>query len=620
MGTSPRVAVVAALAAGLALPVPTLAAPATAPAATVGAGTHRTATTHDVTSPLEAQRTAAAPLPQFNWWDCTDEAECSTVKLPLDYDSPKGPTTEIAVARVKATDQQHKIGTLFVNPGGPGGSGVDLAMDSVLFLPPNLLERFDVVGFDPRGVGYSDQVKCFADLREQDLALGGFNVQFPWTEREEQDMMKSAQALGKACSTTGKPLSTSMSTAQAARDMDMLRKALGDDKLSYLGFSYGSELGLTYANMFPDRVRAITVDGVIDPAQWAGTEATSSKILDERLGSSAGSYKALKEILTRCEATTTKRCPLADEDPAAVLEAIVQRLRESPVVVHPTDDISFTLSYSSFISSLLGDLYTSDPAWHVASNIVLVRKLIDPETSSVERAAAGRAFLAERKKLLKSLQDRFADPTDATSPRGFPPRGFPYDNDLEAFSGVICSDGLHPADMSTWPEASATLDEQSPYFGRAWGWNSVQCASDTWTAQDEDAYRGPFDRRTVSPVLLVGNYWDPATAYTGAQSAAAAMPGAHLLSSDSWGHTAYGTSDCVTDAVNNYLLDGTLPAENLTCVGDIQPFSRDLNQDGLPISSSAAGEDSAAGEGKILPPIEPDSIVEQTIEQLQKQN
>jgi pimeloyl-ACP methyl ester carboxylesterase len=613
MGTSPRAAVVAILAAGLALPVPTLAAPATAPAASVVTGTHRTATTHDITSPLEAQRTAAAPLPRFNWWDCTVDAECSTVKLPLDYDSPKGPTTEIAVARVKATDQRHKIGTLFVNPGGPGGSGVELAMESTYFLPPNLLERFDVVGFDPRGIGFSDQVRCFADRREQDLALGGFDVQFPWTEREEQDMMKSAQALGKACSTTGKPLSASMSTAQVARDMDMLRKALGDDKLSYLGFSYGSELGLTYATMFPDRVRAITVDGVLDPAQWAGTETTSSKILDERLGSSAGAYKALKEILTRCEATTTKRCPLAGKDPVAVLESIAQRLRKSPVVLESTDDISFTLSYASFISSLLGSLYTRDPGWDVVSNIVLVQELIDPGTPAAERAAAERAFLSERKKLLKSLQDRFADSTDARHPRGFPSRGFPYDNDLEAFSGVTCSDGLHPSDVSAWPEATATLDEQTPYFGRAWGWSTVQCASDTWTVQDEDAYRGPFNRRTASPVLLVGNYWDPATAYTGARSAAAAMPGAHLLSSDSWGHTAYGTSDCVTDAVNNYLLDGTLPAENLTCVGDLQPFTRDLDQDGLPTSSSAAGE------GKILPPIEPDPVVEQTIEQLQNE-
>ncbi|UZN02356.1 alpha/beta fold hydrolase [Cellulomonas sp. S1-8] len=233
---------------------------------------------HDRTSRVEAARVDRVPTPDPHWADCSEAAgttaECGTVDLPLDYDHPRRGTTRVALLRIPATDPQARIGTLFLNPGGPGGSGVDMAADAPAFLPPEVLARFDVVGFDPRGVGYSASIRCFADAQAQSDALGGMFVAFPTTEEETSAYLTSADALGRACSTTGAPLSASMSTAEVARDLDVLRRAAGDERLSYLGFSYGSVLGQVYANLFPDRFRALAIDGVVDPWAWAGTRRT----------------------------------------------------------------------------------------------------------------------------------------------------------------------------------------------------------------------------------------------------------------------------------------------------------------------------------------------------------
>ena len=154
--------------------------------------------------------------------------------------------------------------------------------------------------------------------------------------------------------------------------------------------------------------------------------------------------------------------------------------------------------------------------------------------------------------------------------------GFPYDNSVEAYASVLCTDGLNPANAASWPKAGADADKRAKYFGRLWAWQSAQCASNTWTAHDEDAYRGPFNRRTASPILVVGNTWDPATNYESAVKVASLLPNSRLLSSDNWGHSAYGTSRCVTSAIDAYLLTQVLPARGTTCHGDVQPFQDSL--------------------------------------------
>src|SRR3954471_8453887 len=218
------------LAAGLAALV--LVGTYQAPAQAAGRSAH--------TSAAEKRSVDRVKTPTLRWYKCYTWAQCATVRLPLDYDRPNGATTEVAVLRVKARKPKQRIGSLFVNPGGPGGSATTLALVSPLVLSDAVLDRFDVVGVDPRGVGFSDNVTCFASTRAQTVALRPMmGMLFPMGAKEEKRYVAAATKLGKACSTTGRPLAGSMSTAETARDMEVLRRAVGDRKLTYLGFSYG---------------------------------------------------------------------------------------------------------------------------------------------------------------------------------------------------------------------------------------------------------------------------------------------------------------------------------------------------------------------------------------------
>jgi pimeloyl-ACP methyl ester carboxylesterase len=525
----------------------------------------------DVTSVVERRRVDGVATPRLRWKACRDlspRAECATVKLPLDYDAPRGATVDIAVLRVKARKPAQRIGSLFVNPGGPGGSGVLMAAVADGFLGPTVLDRFDVVGFDPRGIESSSYLTCFKTAAAQQAAMAGFNVAFPWTAAEEKAYIASAKKVGKACSTTGKPLSGAMSTAEAARDMDVLRRAVGDKKLTYLGFSYGTALGQYYANMFPDRVRAVTVDGVINPVSWVGSAATAGTIQDDRLRSADGAYRALRELLVRCGKQGPKYCRFAADggDPVAKFATLAQRLRAKPVTV---DDRQIT--YADFIGDVLSALYSPDGYLEIDQSAAQLWTASDPAAAPAQVALAKRA-LAVRIAAAKAAAGRAEK----------------LPNGTETFLGVACTDGRHPKKAESWPAAVARSDRRAPYFGRIWGWGTVGCAGNAWSVQDEDTYRGPFNRTTAAPVLFVGNYYDPATNYHDAVSSNRLLPGSRLISSDSWGHTAYGSSACVTGAVDAYLLAGTLPAHGLTCTGDLQPFTKPLETTN-PQSLSARG-------------------------------
>ncbi|SCL62132.1 TAP-like protein [Micromonospora citrea] len=571
-----------------------LAGSAVAPAAAAPSPTGWGRPVHsDRTSPEEARRVDRVPTPDLDWYACYDYAECATVRLPLDYDKPKGPTTEVAVLRVKARDQQRRLGSLFLNPGGPGGSGTDVALAAPYFLGDEVLDRFDVVGVDPRGVGASQQVRCFPSVKEQTRAYAGLNVAFPWTKAEEKAYVASSVAVGRGCSTTGRPLTGAMSTAEVARDMDVLRRAVGDPKLTYLGFSYGSALGQYYANMFPDRVRALAIDGVLNANAWVGRGEARRLSQEDRLRSGQGAYKALREILARCEAAGPTACPLAEGDPLASFELVAKRLRARPVVIEDPDAGTVRVTYADFVSANLGALYDPTGYEQVVGLTAELLVLTDPTsgTAAREQARAGVARLAAKAREQARRYD------------------FPYDNGLETFLGVDCTDGYHPTDAASFPALAAKADRRDPYFGRLWTWATAPCARRTWTVRDSDAYPGPFDRRTAAPVLVVGNYWDPSTNYQGAVGAARLLPNSRLLSSDSWGHTAYGTSACVTGAVDAYLIRGALPANGTVCTGDVQPFAEPPGKPAAnrraESSKSVLAAEGAPGRGepKRLPPV-----------------
>lgn len=540
------------------------------------------------TSALEQRRVDRVPTPTLAWQDCGDGFDCTSVDLPRDYDRPKGATTSVALTRLRAGDPRRKIGTLFLNPGGPGGSGTEFVRLAPLILSPEVRARFDVVGFDPRGIGSSENVRCFRSTAEQSEVYNTLPpVVFPVTRTEERAFLRGAKAVGRACSTTGRPLSVSMSTAEVARDLDVLRRAVGDRKLTYLGFSYGSYLGQVYANLFPDRGRALALDGVVDPIAWAGTKANRSRPQWDRIRSADGASKALREVLARCAEAGAARCPYAAQgDPAANFALIAERLEATPLVIPDETGQPLTFGYADLVYTVLLVLYQADGGEVIAGLLSDLLILTDPAASRTVSAAATR-LSADR--TAATVVDTLTHAP--VKPRPGARSAEAYDNALEAQQVVSCSDSINPRSR-TYPAAADAADRRAPYFGRLWVWIGSFCASDAWTAKDEDAYRGPFTKRTVSPLLFIGNTWDPATNYRSAVKAQALAPNSRLLSSDSWGHTAYGTSACVTDAIDAYLLSVRLPAEGLRCVGDAQPFA------GGPVNTTVKTLQSAVAGGR----------------------
>ena len=567
------------------------AAAALVTAACVGAGTLATSVAgpaaaregrgdrgHDTTSAIEARRVDRVRLGPITFRRCTflpatEPARCGVVAVPLDYDRPDGPKVRLQVARVRATNPQKRIGVLFVNPGGPGGSAVDLATFAPQFLDRRILERFDVVGVEPRGIGRGDRIQCFTTGAAADAARAGRQVRFPVGTAQESAWLTSSRKIATACSTTGRPLTASASTAEVARDMDVVRRALGEQKLTFFGLSYGTQLGQVYANLFPDRVRAVVVDGVLDPVAWTTGRGGSGRTrpVTYRLRSGEAGYRALREYLARCDAAGAPACPFASARPAARrFDALARRLREQPVRLDDPRIGTFDLDYAGLVSEALTTLYgLSTPG----VDLEFARFLTAADAASATPAAATPA---RRAGLARAAGRRLADLRDAVRATWAPAATSAdpdYVNDDDVFAAVLCSDSRNPRDPLAWRRAAAAADRRAPYFGRLWTWASAECAGRYWTARDEDRYLGPFTRRTAAPLLFVGNYYDPATPYLdGAVPAARLAPNSRLLTSDSWGHTAYGTSDCVTDAIVGYLVAGTLPAKGTVCVG-YQPFT-----------------------------------------------
>jgi pimeloyl-ACP methyl ester carboxylesterase len=501
------------------------------------------------TSTAAIQSGAASPRPpKLTWSPCFQEFgafECATAQVPLEYDR-KGGSTPVALARLPATDPTNRIGSLFVNPGGPGGSGVDF----VLFAGPFLFSdevraSFDIVGFDPRGIHRSAGLRCFASPDKWGPFFTPFA--FPMTAEEEAIWAESDQFVTDACERRGRRIMDHMSTANVARDLDLLRAAVGDDQLTYVGYSYGSFLGVTYANLFPDKVRAVVVDGVLDPIAWTtgvGNEADTIPV-STRLRSDAGAQATLEEFFRLCDAGSA--CAFGP-DSANRFADLAETLLAGPIEVPFPDGSSFLLDYSGLIAITLGGLYDSF-SWEG-----LAQFLADVE------AGASPAALAPR---VKALLQRPAYMVD----RGFASQ---YPNDLEGFPGVLCSDSDNPGSYADWSAAGIAADAAFGYFGRIWTWASSICV--TWPGADSDRYTGPFTATTANPVLVVGTRFDPATPYQGAQTVAGLLPNSSLLTVNGWGHTSIFLSQCADQIVTDYLLTVATPAPGTTCDQDFTPF------------------------------------------------
>jgi pimeloyl-ACP methyl ester carboxylesterase len=513
-----------------------------------------------------APAATAAAVPTLNWADCGDGFQCATARVPLDYDRPRGAKISLALIRLPARDPARRIGSLFFNPGGPGGSGVDF----VRALGPELYSdevraRFDLVGFDPRGIIRSTPLRCFDTLDEAIAVLAP--MAFPVTREEERVWVRSDRALARACAQRGGAILDHMATADVARDMDLLRRAVGDAKLNYVGYSYGSFLGATYANLFPNKVRALVVDGVLDPVAWATGRGDQARTLpfSTRLRSAKGAWESLKEFFRLCDAGGDN-CAFSQGSPRRRYAQLAERLLEEPLQLPDGQGGTVPFTYADLVATTLGAMY--DPAsWpDLAAFLQQLWDLARPEAAATLQRLRAR---------LGGLQQE------------------DYPNFVEGFPGVACSETDNPARVGAWSRAARASDRRFRYFGRLWTWISSICQP--WPGWDPDRYAGPWTRRTANPVLVVNPRFDPATPYHGAQTLDRLLPRSRLLTLAGWGHTTLFSSACIDAHVSRYLLTTRVPPGGTVCRPDVVPFAQPAAQ------AMAAG--TGAGRAEVIPPL-----------------
>lgn len=511
--------------------------------------------------------TSAAPVPpKIAWSPCYRNFgfpfECGTVQVPLDYDNQGVAAVSIALVRLPATDPARRIGSLFLNPGGPGGSGFNF----VLFVGPlvytdEVRARFDIVGFDPRGIARSTALRCFGTPRQWTPAFTPFP--FPMTPEEEAIWQTAERYLDAACDQRGTRLIDHMATADVARDLDRLRQALGDEQLNYVGYSYGSYLGVTYANLFPDKVRALVVDGVLNPVEWAtGEPGEESLPFSTRLRSDVGALATLDQFFLLCDAGGPN-CAFSP-DSADRFAALADKLRAEPLVITTPEGITYTFTYADLISNALNAMYSSS-SWPAFAQFLAGIEAADPP------AKLGAQLFTFWQKL------------GFITKRGFPQ----YPNYIEGFPSVACSDSDNPHTYSAWSAAAADSEAHYGYFGRIWTWVSSICAA--WPGSDGDRYIGPFNANTANPVLVTNTLFDPATRYEGAVFVAGLLPNSRLLTVNGWGHTTPTLSHQADEAVALYLLEGTLPDVGTIYNQDLVPFA-----DSTTVATAAVGSEMRA--------------------------
>ncbi|WP_395243828.1 alpha/beta hydrolase [Agromyces sp. MMS24-K17] len=455
----------------------------------------------------------------LEWEQCGDRLGCATAKAPLDWDDPAAGEIDLALVRHVATGE--RLGSLLVNPGGPGGSGYDFIHDSLDYaVGQPLQEHFDVVGFDPRGVGRSSAVACY-DPAQMDEYLYGINPYERGTAPWMDEVAKNASDFGQACAENTGDLLGNVDTVSAARDLDLLRAVLGDEQLNYLGYSYGTFLGATYADLYPDKVGRLVLDGALDPSA-SETEVSEAQAV--------GFEQALRAYLEDCLSGTD--CPFDDgvEDAMAEISDLIASVDASPLQGSDGRQVGA----DTFITAIVYPLYSPD-AW----------SYLDDLFSSVMLGDADFAL---------TLADAYNGRSDD---------GTYLDNSTEAFRAVNCLDYTYQNDPGVMVEKAAQIAEAAPVIGPYFGYGDLACMN--WPVPSE-AERTEIHATGAAPILVVGTTGDPATPYQWAVALAEQLDSGVLVSFDGEGHTAYNKSNaCVNDAVESYFIDGTVPAADPKC-------------------------------------------------------
>jgi pimeloyl-ACP methyl ester carboxylesterase len=477
---------------------------------TVPAATETPSSTATPSRPAATPTFPAPPAPAtLSWRGCGGGNECSSISVPLDYANPTGRQIDLALIRRRAGGT--RIGSLVVNFGGPGASGVDFFPGWVGSLPSEIKQAFDLVSFDPRGV---DQLHCGEDMR----VFGGINP-FPQTQTEWQQVDQAYAEYATKCMQNGDGILPFLGTANAARDLDQIRIALGDEKLTYLGYSYGTELGAIYATLFPDHVRALVLDGVVDTT-LNGDDSASQQ--------AQGFQGAVDHYIASCKASAC--IPSFRDDPLAAIQEVIRRSQAAPI---PSRSADRPAGVGEVVLGIQGAMY-SPSEWPG-----LTRAL----NNALAGDGSGLVNLADDDSLYRN------------------PDGS-YPNIYDVYYATSCLDTDFIRDTAHYQALAQELAPLIPLFATSFTASGLVCAH--WPVATQPL--PPPTAHGAPPLLLVGTTGDPATPYVWATAMAKKVESNVLLTFNGDGHTAYGRgNNCVTSAVDAYFLTLVLPPPGTVC-------------------------------------------------------
>jgi len=452
-------------------------------------------------------------------WETCGELECATIQVPLDWGNPGGETIDLKLNKIPA--EGDKQGSLLLNPGGPGGSGLDLAEYFGAIAGDELLEAYDIIGFDPRGVGESSPVNC----GDKDVVDTYIVTDWPLDTQEDVDAANQRNVeFAKVCEANTGRLIENIDTPSVARDMDLIRALVGDEKLNYLGFSYGTKLGATYAQLFPENVGRLVLDGATDfllPEE------------EQAYGQAKGFEEALEAFIAWC--LKEDGCPL--ERSITLAKKQIHELTTS-AIDNPFPGQGIKVNGNLMVYGIVVTLY-DEGSWPYL------------KTALIEVIETGSATIMGQ--LADFYLDRSSEDGDYLT------------NSTVAFTAINCLDAVpeEPWTIADVAEFREYMEEASPTFGW-WFAASTGCSDWPFTASEHIT---TLDKATsVSPILVIGTTGDPATPYEWAESLTQRLGNATLLTYKGEGHTAYGRSNqCIIDAVDNWLVHGEMPDSGTVC-------------------------------------------------------
>ncbi|MGW5847677.1 alpha/beta hydrolase [Streptomyces sp. NPDC055254] len=480
---------------------------------------------------------------KLTWTRC-GELQCATLTVPMDYAHPKdGRTFTLPLAKAVTADPTRRIGSLVFNPGGPGESGVDqLKSGAQASFGERTRDRFDIVSFDPRGVaGSKPAIDCgSSDPAAEDQPISGAGDTstslYPKTDAERRAELTNAEHQTAACKARSGAILPHVGTLDAARDMDVLRAALGDDKLTYLGWSYGTYLGTVYGELFPRRVRALVLDAAADPAlDWSQAALQQAK----------GFQRSVDDYAEQCASVVGSTCPAATPDGIRkVITDLYARVSKRPLRIKGTDE---RLDQAMLNTAVSMSMYSPESQWLPLSE------------------ALGAAHKAGDGTKLAEIADPGISTQDDSSVSGSDPGAADHQapgNSSDAIVAINCLDHPHPRDAQPYWDLLDRAYREAGALGTSNVLAALVCKD--WPAGAQKPHR--VQAEGLPPVLVVGTTGDPATPYEWSKNLAGQLPGGMLLTFRGPGHTAYGRgSTCVTDAVDAYLLHLQPVPDGKTC-------------------------------------------------------